>query len=150
MFLTVTQGDCKCGNVAVDDRMTGLAKGEILNRPWMVKFEILLQSEEMIVCSGSLLNRRWIISAAHCFCALYEVSLTVSQSPGLFSRNDHQYSSSLTVPRESGGLTRYSARNPSLVMGSSLRNWLIGSRFSSGRHPTLRTTVRTRNWRWRP
>ena len=54
--------------------MTGLAKGKILNRPWMVKFSISLQSEELIVCSGSLLNRRWIISAAHCFCALYEVS----------------------------------------------------------------------------
>ena len=55
-----------------DDKKYGLTKGN-LNRPWMVRFSISLQSEDVIVCSGSLLNRRWIISAAHCFCPLYEV-----------------------------------------------------------------------------
>ena len=75
----MTAGDCKCGNVIVDDTQTGLAIGaNQLNRPWVVKFSILLQSEEMINCTGSLLNRRWMISAAHCFCALYEVGMAAS------------------------------------------------------------------------
>ena len=139
IFLTVTQGDCKCGNVAVDDKQTGLASGS-LNRPWMVKFSIVLQSQEMIVCSGSLLNRRWIISAAHCFCALYEVSSSDSAASSLLIIC-HQHFSSRTAPRESGASTRYSARNTSLAMGRSLRNLQIRSLLYSGQLAAPGTTL---------
>ena len=44
-----------------------------LNRPWMVHFSIELQNKYTIECSGSLISKRWIISAAHCFCQLTEV-----------------------------------------------------------------------------
>ena len=63
-------GDCKCGmNVYGEDK-----HGQ-LHRPWLVHIDIQLENKEHIQCSGSLLNKRWIISAAHCFCPLLEVVL---------------------------------------------------------------------------
>lgn len=39
-----------------------------VDRPWLTHIRIIKDSLKKIECSGSLLNRRWIISAAHCFC----------------------------------------------------------------------------------
>ena len=67
-------GDCKCGlDISWDMIKPDNNTAAQLNRPWMVHFKIQLENKEYIECSGSLVNRRWIISAAHCFCPLNEV-----------------------------------------------------------------------------
>ena len=60
-------GDCKCGRVPQPNVVGELKE---LNRPWMVHFKMRLESLDYVECSGSLINKRWIISAAHCFCVL--------------------------------------------------------------------------------
>lgn len=62
-------GDCPCGY----DIETTAASGDEwdtnpISRPWLVHLEVPKQSSEMVQCTGSLLNRYWIITAAHCFC----------------------------------------------------------------------------------
>ena len=67
-------GDCKCGlDISWDMIQPDNSTTRQLNRPWMVHFKIQLENKGYIECSGSLVNRKWIISAAHCFCALNEV-----------------------------------------------------------------------------
>lgn len=70
-------GDCPCGN-----HITGMEGArtldrvlsqdpygtEDLNRPWLVQITLKKDSGKMVECTGSLLNMRWIITAAHCFC----------------------------------------------------------------------------------
>jgi hypothetical protein len=61
--VVIPVGDCVCGT-RINVNQTGQPQ---LNRPWAVHIVVAggSQQEE---CSGSLLNRRWIVSAAHCFC----------------------------------------------------------------------------------
>lgn len=62
-------GDCPCG---YDIETTAGSEDEWdtkpISRPWLVHLEVPKQSGEMVQCTGSLLNRYWIITAAHCFC----------------------------------------------------------------------------------
>ncbi|XP_062844440.1 transmembrane protease serine 4b [Trichomycterus rosablanca] len=52
-----------CGEVLGGDRIVGGADTEIEAWPWQVS----LQWNTQHVCGGSLISRRWVISAAHCF-----------------------------------------------------------------------------------
>jgi len=69
-------GDCPCGIVEDDgpapyvERILAqnMETGKDFYRPWLVQILIQKDSGKILECSGSLLNRRWIISAAHCFC----------------------------------------------------------------------------------
>merc|ERR1711874_684832 len=102
-------GDCPCGN-----HITGMehARGmdrvlsqdpygtEDLNRPWLVHITLKKDSGKMVECTGSLLNMRWIITAAHCFCGnvvkctndmqnfkkVYEVGNMDDEEPGTANR----------------------------------------------------------------
>jgi len=47
---------------------TDKKRGEYLIRPWLAHILIKKDSMQTMECSGSLLNRKWLITAAHCFC----------------------------------------------------------------------------------
>merc|ERR1712142_380929 len=71
-------GDCVCGlgvelDIKNDDAEVRLAnddddRARKLVRPWLAHVWIQKDSMEYQECSGSLLNKRWFISAAHCYC----------------------------------------------------------------------------------
>ena len=52
---------------AVKNRTFGNTLGP---RPWMAFIQIKKSEEDPLLgrCSGSIINREWILSAAHCFC----------------------------------------------------------------------------------
>ena len=66
----IPQGDCSCGDIPESP-----AEGQSLARPWMA--HIMLTSDKTVECSGVLINKRWIISAAHCFCSAKTVKTNI-------------------------------------------------------------------------
>ena len=68
-------GDCLCGNFVerIDEadqfeRVLSQDPNADIQRPWLVHITLVTDSKQKKECSGSLLNRRWIITAARCFC----------------------------------------------------------------------------------
>lgn len=64
---------CKCG--ALDEESLGGVThgktfGRELNRPWVAHFKVNKDSTNPSECGGTLLNKRWIITSAFCFCSL--------------------------------------------------------------------------------
>jgi len=93
-------GDCPCGQDIEGMEMAMKKWGEVTNnksmidnrvlsqdpeftpylvRPWVVRIVITKDSGENIDCSGSILNKRYIITAAHCFCSNLVVCSTDHQ-----------------------------------------------------------------------
>ena len=69
----IPQGDCICG-----DLPNGTNAGEAMARPWMVQFLFKPDTGSEYECSGVLINKRWKISAAHCFCRARSVRIGTS------------------------------------------------------------------------
>ncbi|CAG2111820.1 unnamed protein product, partial [Medioppia subpectinata] len=57
-----------CGQTSgISPRIVGGVKVDIKQYPWMVSFQKLSRSTYTHFCGGSVLNQRWLLSAAHCF-----------------------------------------------------------------------------------
>jgi len=79
-------GDCPCGN-GIDQMDKSQGGTENLNRPWLVQITVTTKIE----CTGSLLNRRWIISAAHCFCdSQFNCTRNEPRLEKVFESRDHE------------------------------------------------------------
>ena len=72
---SVEASSCNCGKGQVGIEMESrMLEGRIVNgyrpnhRPWMVYLKVKYENGQSGKCGGALMNDRWIISAAHCFC----------------------------------------------------------------------------------
>ena len=79
---SVDDGLCNCGKgKETDEIMSHDISGKITNgyrpdhRPWMVSLQMTYTDNSPGRCGGAILNHKWVISAAHCFCER-DVSMT--------------------------------------------------------------------------
>jgi len=63
--------ECNCGNKprpqSIFHRIIGGWGAEITEHPWMVQIELLTNYNKRFTCGGTLISKRHVISAAHCF-----------------------------------------------------------------------------------
>ncbi|CAL4117560.1 unnamed protein product, partial [Meganyctiphanes norvegica] len=70
---TTTQPDtCTCGEVNRDNRIIYGEETEAQEYPWMTA--LVATGKNRSFCGGSLINDRWVLTAAHCLAGLYGVS----------------------------------------------------------------------------
>jgi len=57
-------GDCKCGRVNRQTRIVNGQETEVLEYPWQAG--IVSYGSDRTWCGGSLINSKWVLTAAHC------------------------------------------------------------------------------------
>jgi secreted trypsin-like serine protease len=50
-----------------DRRIIGGVATSVARHPWQVAINILAPNGKKLLCGGSLINRQWVLTAAHCF-----------------------------------------------------------------------------------
>ncbi|XP_064081998.1 trypsin-1-like [Macrobrachium nipponense] len=89
--LLVTRLYCEsCGISAatVESRIVGGQEAKIGEYPWMVLVFITLKSGGHATCGGSLLKKKWVLSAAHCFHGINYESVALFLGDHNISTND--------------------------------------------------------------
>lgn len=58
--------DCECGQKLTNPRIRGGRESFPNQHPWMATIRQIL-NRRVIFCGGSLINDRYVVSAAHCY-----------------------------------------------------------------------------------
>ena len=120
---SVDDAHCNCGKgKETEENMSQGISGRITNgytpehRPWMVFLRMTYTDNAPGRCGGTILNDKWVVSAAHCFC---ERDISRTKLCERSSRNGHMELKVLWTKRNNGPTKEIWA-----IMGQSdIRYW---------------------------
>ncbi|XP_066951798.1 proclotting enzyme-like [Macrobrachium rosenbergii] len=79
---------CGISAATVESRIVGGQEAKIGEYPWMVLVFITLKLGGHAICGGSLIKRKWVLSAAHCFHGLNYESVALFLGDHNIATND--------------------------------------------------------------
>ena len=59
-------GASSCSESAAGNRIVGGTETLPHRHPWLAFLQICDEDDSCVMCGGTLINRRWIVTAAHC------------------------------------------------------------------------------------
>ncbi|XP_023340029.1 ovochymase-1 [Eurytemora carolleeae] len=78
--LTSECADCGISNILPKPRIQNGKPTGPNKYPWMVFVITILKTGDMLTCGGSLINKQYVITAAHCTIAAEQISVTLSEN----------------------------------------------------------------------